>query len=99
MDYSGETRFFRLRKRIPPASEIPNSSPSDGADGIAVPRETVIQFSTPISEDTQLENDVVYAEFGRERLATRLQLSVDRQTITLFYVDSLPGGAACYSYD
>ena len=92
-DNDGTRRFYRVRQVIPPTSEISESSPPHGAGGVAVNRETVIQFNTPLSNSTFVTDDAVYAEFGGEMLATRTQLSTDRRTITLFFDDPLPNGA------
>jgi hypothetical protein len=93
MPYNGERRFYRVRQIIPPTAAITEASPQNGAGDVAVTRETVIRFNTPLSESTTIDEDTIYADFGGERLATRIQLSEDRRTLTLFYTEALPGGA------
>lgn len=90
---NGERQFFRVRQIIPPTAEIFEIAPQDGAGGVAVTRETVIHFTSPLSEDTMVTEDNFYAQFGAEKLGTRSELSPDRKTLTLFYDEPLPGGA------
>jgi hypothetical protein len=93
VEVEGTARFYRLRQLIPPSSTIAASSPSTGAEGVAVSRETVISFTTPLAESTTLDNETVYAEFAGQKLASVLLLSSDRKSISLFYNGYLPGGS------
>jgi hypothetical protein len=67
------------------------TSPFAGEDGVSVNRETVLRFSRPLAADTLLQKDDLYAEYGGRRLLTRTELSSDRRTVTLFYLEPLPG--------
>ncbi len=69
------------------------TSPFAGEGGVSVNRETVLRFSRPLAAETLLQADDLYAEFGGRRLLTRPELSSDRRTITLFYLEPLPGSA------
>lgn len=91
---AGETpRFFRLRSAAAGLTSILETSPGSGESGVAVTRETIIRFSQPLAADTMLANDRMYAEFGGRRLLSRVELSSDRTTATLFYLENLPGSA------
>ena len=60
---------------------------------MAVTRETILIFSVQLDEDHGLDADSRYVEFGGERLATRIHLSPDCKTVTLFYDEPLPANA------
>lgn len=69
------------------------SSPADGESEVAVTRETVLRFSRPLAEAASLTSDTVFASFSGRRILSRTELSSDRRTATLFYLEPLPGGA------
>ncbi len=69
------------------------SSPADGEADIAVTRETVLWFDRPLAPNTVLGLNTFFAEAAGRRLLTRAELSPNRQTATLFYLEPLPGGA------
>jgi hypothetical protein len=74
---------------IPPPVVIARTSPANGENEVAVTRETVIEFSWPISS-TGVTTATFSAQFGGQPLATRLHLSPDRRRVTLFYEQPLP---------
>lgn len=78
------------------AAEITSfvSSPADGADGIAVTRETVLRFSRPLSADLTVASLRIGALAAGQALPVRLHMSRDRQTVTVFYPEGLPGSSA-----
>jgi hypothetical protein len=76
----------------PAATRIAATSPFEGETGVSVTRETIVRFSSPLSADP-LTTERFYAEFGGRRLLSRVELSVDRRTATLFYLEQLPAGA------
>ncbi|MBI2926319.1 MAG: hypothetical protein HYY24_11520 [Verrucomicrobia bacterium] len=76
----------------PPLTTI-ESLPSSGEQEVAVTRETIIRFSNPLSDTALVMPEQLYAEFGGRRLLSRVELSTDRRTATLFYLEHLPGGA------
>ncbi len=84
-----------------PVSELPltrirETSPANGEGSVAVTRETVFRFNYPLATNTFLGTNHVYATFGGQRIPSRLDLSSDHRTVTLFYTNSpqpLPGSA------
>lgn len=86
-----DTRFFRLRTA--PLTTIQEVSPADGETGVAVTRETVLRLSNPLAVETTLGPEQLFAEFGGRRILSRVELASDRKTVTLFYLENLPGNA------
>lgn len=84
------TRFFRLGRLYPGILE---TSPRDGASGVAVLRETFFRLTEPLSDSAVIGTDRLHAEFGGRRLLGRIDFSHDRQTVTLFHQEPLPGSA------
>jgi hypothetical protein len=76
-----------------PLAAILESSPAQGDTGVAITRETVFRFTQPLAANTLLTTSNLYAEFGGRRLLSRCELSSDRRTATLFYLENLPGSA------
>ena len=70
-----------------------SSSPADGESEVAVTRETVLRFSRPLGEAAALTSNTLFASFSGRRILSRTELSSDRRTATLFYLEPLPGGA------
>lgn len=91
---SGQTPYFRL---IGTGADAPltivESSPAPGEGGVAVTRETVFRFSGPLAADTLVTRDHLFAEFAGRRLLTRVQVSADRRSASLYYLENLPGSA------
>lgn len=69
------------------------TSPVNGELGVAVTRETILRFSNPLSADAVLQRDDLFAEVAGRRLLSRVHLSEDRRTATLFYLEEVPGSA------
>lgn len=67
-----------------------SSSPRTGETGVAVTRETILRFTCPLREDTQLNLGSFHAVANGRRMLSRIQLSSDRRTATLFYLENLP---------
>ena len=65
-------------------TEIVRSSPANGEDGVAVTRETIVHFSTPLDAST-ISPESVMAIFAGEPLDTAYNLSPDGKTLTIFY--------------
>ncbi len=76
-----------------PLSSIRESSPAHGETGVAITRETVFRLTQPLAAQTLLTTSNLYAEFGGRRLLSRCELSTDRKTATLFYLENIPGSA------
>ncbi len=88
------SRFFRLRQtQGTPLASLEETSPAQGESGVAVTRETILRFTAPLASSTTVGNERLYAEFGGRRLLSRIQLSSDRRTLTLFYLEPLPGSS------
>ncbi|MCI0541851.1 MAG: Ig-like domain-containing protein, partial [Verrucomicrobiales bacterium] len=90
---STQTRFYRLRAGATAAATIIETSPAFGESGVAVTRETIFRLSAPLAASAIITSDHLYAEFGARRLLSRVELSGDRKTVTLFYLENLPGSA------
>ena len=96
-DGDGVSNLEEYRRGTDPA--IPENvthasvSPGPGETGVSVNRETVMRFSRPLAAGTVLSSNVFWAEAAGRRLLSRLELSSDRRTATLFYLEPLPGSA------
>jgi hypothetical protein len=88
------THFFRVRSlQPPPLTTLASISPAPGESGVAVTRETILRFSQPLASDTVLTLDQYHATFGERQILSRVALSFDRRTATLFYLEHLPSSA------
>ncbi len=72
--------------------ELSSTSPADNEEGVAITRETVLRFTSPLKESS-LTNESIVAIFGGKTLSARKHLSRDRKTLTLFYDSDLPASA------
>ncbi len=88
LDPAVSGQFFRLRAVL---ATIQETSPVNGEDGVSVTRETVIRLSRPLAPDTVLTTNHLFARLADRRLLSRVDLSSDRRTATLFYLEPLPG--------
>ena len=86
-------RFYRLRRASDELTTVLETSPAAGETGVAVTRETIIRLSAPLSASTSINNQQFFARFGARRILSRIHLSADRRTLTLFYLEPLPSGA------
>lgn len=80
-----------------PLATIVETSPLDGESGVSVTRETVVRFGTPLAPTAVVGSVQFHATVGARRLLTRVGLSEDRRTATLFYLEPLPGGTRIYA--
>ncbi len=87
----GEAQFFRLHR--PGLTTILESSPAAGEAGVAVTRETIFRLSAPLAAGALLTTNQLFAEFAGRRVLSRTELSGDRRTATLFYLENLPAAA------
>ena len=76
-----------------PLTHLRSSSPAHGEGGVSVRRETVLRFSLPLAPAATFSTTNLYATFGGRKILSRVELSTDRQTATLFYLEPLPGSA------
>jgi len=96
-DGDGVSNLEEYRRNTDPA--VPENithvsvSPGPGETGVSVNRETVMRFSRSLAAGTVLSSNVFWAEAAGRRLLSRLELSTDRRTATLFYLEPLPGSA------
>ncbi|MCZ7636605.1 MAG: Ig-like domain-containing protein [Verrucomicrobia bacterium] len=91
-DHDGLPDVYELeRPPLNPMSAADATLDFDGDDGVAVTRETVLQFSRPLAADTLLENARFFAEAAGRKVLSRPELSPDRRKATLFYLEPLPG--------
>lgn len=90
---SSQTRYFRLSGNSAVVTRIVETSPAAGEGGVSVTRETIVRFSGPLAATTLLLGDDLHAEFGGRRWLTRSELSSDRRSATLFFLENLPASA------
>jgi hypothetical protein len=76
-----------------PAARVIEVSPSNGESGVALTRETIFRFNLALSTNTLITTSNLYATFGGRKLLSRIELSSDRKTVTLFYLENLPASA------
>ena len=82
-----------LTQPEPPLTTVLETSPAEGESGVTVTRETVFRFSQPLASNTFLNATHLFAEFGGRKMLSRVELSQDRRTVTLFYLENLPASA------
>jgi hypothetical protein len=95
-DFDGDelTNLEEFRRGTDPA--VPanltqvRTSPGAGETGVSVNRETVLRFSRPLAAADFPTNALSAYGAGR-RLLTRFEISSDRRTVTLFYLEPMPG--------
>jgi hypothetical protein len=89
-----QARFFRLRQTLgPTTTAVADVSPGFGETGVAVTRETIVRFTAPLAPTTALTLGDLHAEVGGRQVLARTELSTDRRTATLFYLENLPGSS------
>ncbi|MCI0582125.1 MAG: Ig-like domain-containing protein, partial [Chloroflexi bacterium] len=74
------------------APALAASSPEDGEGDVAVTRETILRFTAPLDAAT-VTPDAIFARFAGATLGSRLHISPDRKTVTVFYASPLPASA------
>ncbi|MBX3745201.1 MAG: Ig-like domain-containing protein [Verrucomicrobiae bacterium] len=68
-------------------------SPAPGEEGVALTRETIFRFDGALAEGTTVGATELTASFGGRRLLSRVEVSRDRRTVSLFYLEPLPANA------
>lgn len=76
----------------PLIASVSSSSPAPDEFDVALTRETKIDFTRPI-DPTSVDGQSVYATFGGQPLAARLEVAPDAERVTLFYDQPLPASA------
>ncbi|MGE3308462.1 MAG: Ig-like domain-containing protein [Limisphaerales bacterium] len=69
------------------------SSPTAGEGDVSVTRETILRFSNPLASDATIGNGTFFASYGGRKLLSRVELSSDKRTATLFYLETVPASA------
>lgn len=85
-----------LQTRTPetlPLASVRFTSPFAGESNIALTRETILQFTIPLSLGATLDTTRFHADFGGVKILSRVELSADRKKATLFYLEPLPASA------
>jgi hypothetical protein len=75
---------------------ISEMSPANGESGVSPTPETVLGFTNPLATNTVIPNANFYAGFGGRKILSRIELSSDRKSATLFYLEPLPGSTRLY---
>lgn len=83
------------RRALPPLplAHVRATSPHMGEGNVAVTRETVFYLSLPLSTNAIFGTDQLFATFGERRILSRVEVASDRRTVSLFYLEPLPGNA------
>jgi len=76
-----------------PLARVILTSPANGDSDVAVTRKTYLQFAVPLAGTNLITSSNLYATFGARRLLSRAELSSDGRTVTLFYLEPMPGGS------
>jgi uncharacterized small protein (DUF1192 family) len=95
-DPDGDGLTFLEKYLLDTGGSLPQemfSSPIDGEDGVALTRETVLTFTRPLSAAANIGPGDFFAEFGGLALPGRIDVSVDRRKVSLFYEAPLPASA------
>ncbi len=73
-----------------PFAKVLETSPADLESDVALTRETIFRLTQPLAVGSVISADNLYAEAGGRRLLARRELSSDRKSVTLFYLENLP---------
>src|SRR5262249_27882301 len=92
-DGNGKTQLQEYLIATTPLTTVRQTSPLQGEGDVAVTRETIFRFTQPLASDTALDGSRIFAEFGGRHILSRVELSSDRKTATLFYLENLPSSA------
>ena len=83
----GRTQLMDL-----PLATVLAASPANGESAVSVSRRTFLTFTEPLAVGAVIPDANFYATAAGRKLLTRVQLSSDCRTVTLFYQEPLPGG-------
>jgi len=96
-DDDGDSNLIEFQRGSDPESggltRLKSSSPRSGEGEVSVTRETILRFTRPLAPNTGLNEGLFFAEALGRRLLTRTELSSDRRTATLFYLEPVPANA------
>src|SRR4029453_3616967 len=93
VDLTDQARFFRLSGAGTVLTTIVETSPREKESGVAVTRETVLRFSSSLAPNAGMSASNLFAEFSGRKILGQVELSSDRRSATLFYLENLPGGS------
>src|SRR5690606_11524884 len=85
-----------LQTRTPealPLATVRRISPANGESNVAVTRETVLDFTIPLSLGAVVDTSKLWAEFAGKKILCRTELSSDRRKASLFFLEPLPSSA------
>ncbi len=94
LEAATDVQFFRWHEVS--FTQIATTSPRNHETEVSVLRETIVHFTAPLSMKSDLTTTNFYAGYGGQRLLTRVELSPDRTTATLFYLEPLPGSSRIF---
>ena len=86
-------QYYRLREVAWAMLTIAETSPAPGERGVAVTRETIFRLNGALAPATVFTTNNLYAVAGGRRMLSRVELSSDRRTVTLFPLERLPADA------
>ncbi len=89
----GQTYLEAYREQKKPLATLASTSPFTGEDGVAVTRETIFRLTRPLAADAVLSRTNVHASFGGRLILSRVDVSADRRSVTLFPLENLPASA------
>ena len=91
---SNAQEYFRgTDPEVSAITTIAKVTPAEGETGVAVTRETTIEFSRPLNAASVISTTQFYAESNGRRILARVELSSDRRKATLFLLENLPGSS------
>ncbi len=90
---NGRTRLEAYQIASTSLTTVLEASPHNGEGDVAVTRRTIFRLNHPLAAGTSIDTSRLHAEFGGRRILSRVELSSDRQTATLFYLEPLPSSA------
>lgn len=76
-----------------PLDTVRDTSPGAGEDGVAVTRETVFHLTMPLADTATVNVNSLHATAAGRQILSRVEVASDRRTVTLFYLEPLPGSA------
>lgn len=76
-----------------PLARVRQTSPYPDEGDVAVTRETVVNFTMPLSVTAALDTTQFYADANGRRILSRVEISSDRRKATLFYLEPLPSNS------
>ena len=85
----GKTDLLEL-----PLTHVRGTSPLQNEANVSVTRETIFYLSLPLNTNTVLGTDKVFATFAGRKILSRVEVASNRRTVTLFYLEPLPGSAS-----